>query len=894
MTQCPSGIRCAAALAAVLAVSGLPSGAYGSTPSPHARACYRDLLNEYPLVVLATWDQPDFAQQTADEKVRTLTRIRLRVHDILKGKCSSVIEVSFKGRFSVRYGAEGGRPFGFGGWRADAGNPKRNTWAICASTRFFEPGLAVPVPVIRDVRSPALYFLGRKEVSGRHFDYEYVIRGEKWAPLPMALPGPYRPLASATAPAAASRPAGGEPALVISRTGEVQGAPMMHGWAALLGGKQPDVVFRAVQEYDRHSRSAALAELRGRADRGLWGQVLKMAVAEDAWAALDEARDEILGELVLARLKTDSSRHYSRLWGVAFSTVPGLALTAAKEALESPDTPPERKATVLWQLAVCSDPADGADQAVLIAGHLSDENEKIRRAALRQLVGMLVERGGSFPDGAHYQYLSPDPWCRRGALAKVTAALTESLGQEAFGGMLEKHPALAAAAQPRIARHKPVPRGHHAKNLAMFEGGKLPRGPQVGAWETLSFHKTRSFVLDIMVRALASEEIKDHHRRRCMVAMIEAAILCPARVKGALAKLPAASNSDILAVRCFLDPATDAAPLAAELIQQGGPRGQGRVQWYLRAIGSTTAAAELLAEVIRERRSEDLRCRAVEVMVSRFGRQATYESVCSVRKVQYAALNLCRPPGPPPGPSVQLQAVQVLESMTKSAGEQGALRVSSDEFGFCRDALAVLKASTSQQPSRAIYEFVVQRPYVLDLQAGSYRPARACRDALDVLMAKTSPLYFMALQSMMADPDWQWRRLARDHLGQLVGTSRFDAGEMLEELSAYPHLGAQRLRLELLARLGCKVGEPDSPEGIRALAEAVFGRPDEPLSSYSRGANDQAAAHLASWVIAETYGPVGVYAVAACGGIPQGERTKMLAGVLARLAKEGLPPAPRR
>ena len=126
MTQYPSAVRCAAALAAVLAVSGLPSGAYGSTPSPHARACYRDLLNEYPLVVLATWDQADFAQQTADEKVRTLTRIRLRVHDILKGKCSSVIEVSFKGRFSVRYGAEAGRPFE--DWQVDAGNPKRNTY----------------------------------------------------------------------------------------------------------------------------------------------------------------------------------------------------------------------------------------------------------------------------------------------------------------------------------------------------------------------------------------------------------------------------------------------------------------------------------------------------------------------------------------------------------------------------------------------------------------------------------------------------------------------------------------------------------------------------------------------------------------------------------------------
>lgn len=882
------------AFAAMVVVSLCkPAGA--AMDLPPSRAGYRDLLNLYPLVVVGSWDPADYKRKTAQKGTYALGEIRLRVHRVLKGKCPKVIEVKFKDRFSVRYGADGRM---FMGWQRDAARPERNRWAICCNSQLFNPGGRVPSPVIRDVRRPAVYFLGRRQLASVGYDYRYIIRGEKWKAFPFAIPGPYRKARSAEIPAGpklesarkvGTRPADRPTELIISMLNEVQPAYLADGWAALLAGKQPDVFFRALQPFDPYSRNAALAELRRRKDRDMWARVVDAAISNDVLGTLDYAKGQMFAEVLLSRLKSQRLMLYARLWDVAFTAAPDEALAAARQMLNSPAASAQQKQDILGRIKVHSDSEDGSRCAVLIAQSLCDKDEKVKETALRCLVGMLVDRGGTFPAWSQYGYLSADPWCYQGALQKVVDALKKSLGQTGFEKILKDHPALRTAVRPRVMRGRKWPKDRFASDLKLFEDGRLPKGPQVNAWETLAFHKTKDFALDAMVRALVTEQIEHYHRECCMVALIEAAILFPNRLRPHLEKLGEQDNLDVLAVRCFLDPTTDPAPLTRKLLERGGPSGEKRIQWYCRAIGVTTAdrAKRLLGQVIEKTPDYQVRCRAVQAMVGRFGRDAAYQSIRKVVRAQKSTLDLCRPAPPPPAPDQQAQAVKLLKGIIRTARRDGPLYLSSEEFEKYHKAVDVLRNADSAEAMRTIYEFILQRPYSQDLQAGTHTPWKTYGACLDTLLEKDTQLYFSALKNLLADEDSQWRWLANRYLYDTLGAHRIKVAGIAAKFSDQPHKGPLELRLALLEHFGVKVERPQSGEGIKILAEVAFGKPALPISAYSRGENDEAVTHLAIWVIGRTFGPLGEYAADACKKLPEEERAKALIAVLDRLLKRG-------
>ncbi len=888
------GIRLAASVAAG-AMGLLAAAATAAKPAGPPQADYRDLLHEYPLVVVASWDRADHKARTAGGKVGPFGRIRLRVHNILKGRCSSIIEVGFQGGFHVRYGADSDDPLG--GWRPDAARPGRNTWAICLSEELLGPETAVPYAVVRDLLRPGVYFLGRKDGPTRDFDYGYLIRGRKWRELPLLIPGPYRRWrleGLPDEPGGGSRSASSEAgaaALVIDRIGQVQPESAVAGWDALLHSRPPGVVFRALQDFDPCSRNAALAQCRRRRDYRLWQGLLDAAIKDEVWAVLDEARDPLAGRMLLTRLASGPVKHYSRLWAAACSASPGPALAAAKEALESSDTPVAVKIELLWRLRGLAHQADGGDHAALVARQLRSNAPAVRRAAVKTLIIMLVERGGAFPTGPQYEQLSAPPWCRRGALGRVKAAITEAIGPETFAAVLEGYPELGQACRPRTTRGRPEPRERLAEHLKRFERGRFPTGSLAAPWDALARSKPDDFALETMARALTSERVKRFHRRRCMVGLIESAILFPDRVRAALAKVPGGPSPDVLAVRCFLAPATDAAPLVGRLLGEGGPAWPDRARWYCRAIGNTAQGRQLLSRLVGAREaSAGVRRHGVEVMVRLYGPQAASEALGSAGAVSREIADLCRPAPAVPTPAQRLEAIELLERAVARVAREGPLTLSDAEFEPYESGLSVLARGRSGQAARALHQFILQRPYRQDFQTAARTPPGALDGWLAGLAAMDTRLYFDALQDLSRDGDWQWRRAAYDHLGRMLGATRYDAAGVIAEFAGRGRLGPLELRLALLEYFGHPIGRAASGEGVRALARACFGDPSRPLSEYSLGGNDQAAAHLAEWVIGREFGPVGGYAVQACKGIPEAGRTEALTAALLRILRQR-PPA---
>ena len=882
MTTRMRGSHVWVARATVLATLALAHVVEAAPSDGTKRASYRDLLNEYPVVVLASWDDSHYKQTLTAGAGQPVHRLHLRVHHILKGESPSVVKVSLAGGLSVRYGAEGDDRLA--SWQADQLQTGRNTWALCTLNKPSKFGPAVHVALIRDVRQPAVYFLGRREGRAKHFDHRYIIRGAKWQPLPMALPGPYRPM-GAPPKDAAKKSVG----LVISRLGEVQNRCMMDGWGALLAGEEPDLFFRAVQQFDPHTRGVALNELRARGDRKLWGRFLDVAIEQGAWAAAAAADDELLGLAVLERLRKGGRLDREGMWRLALGLSRATALAAAKGTLVAEETPSAYKAAICRSLAATADPADGAAEAELIAECLSAADDTVSRAAAKALVTMLVRRGGSFPQADGGERIFTRPWCRQGALAKVTGAIRTAVGAESMENMLSRYPALAEALSPRMTRTRPARPGYYDEQLALFKDGEFPRGPRAAPWEALMRCKMGASALDIMTRALMDQSLKDYHRRRCLAGMMEAAILAPGRVRAALAKLGPSDQPDILAVRRFLDPAGDVQALVEQLISGRGPAGAARTLWGLRTIGGAVGGKERLVEVIRKRSSKILRRQAMGVMVDLFGRPATAEAVRDVPKLQADVLELCRPTSRPTG-SVWLESLESLEAAIKFASDGKAAHLTDKQFGECNDAMRVLRSATTVQAPPVVYEFLLQRPYVLDLQTGAHTPAGLCRIGLDILAKRNTQLYFKALDALAADLDTQWRGLAYDHLGALLGGRRANMAKIVTSFAQRPHMGEQELRRALLGALGHPIGKGRG-DSTTVLSEAVYGRPILPLCDYSRGGDDEAAAHLASWLIERRWGARGAWAVAACKSLPEGDRPGALAAALKRLLREG--PRPR-
>lgn len=892
----------AAGLLAGLCCAGVCRADWGNLA---VRAGYESLLVDYPLVVVASWDPEDYQKHNADAKLKQLDRICLRVHRVIKGQCPRTVEVRFERGFSLNRSRTDGMDDVFWTVRADAPpNPDKdaNHWAICCRVQHTNPGFPMPTAIVLDARDPMVYFLGRPSGflrgatsasqpaqsqpviihdRGPLVEYYNLLRGEAWRPVPFPVPKPQDlPIGSAADPRD----------LVISSSGEFQPAIMADGFAAVLAGKQPDLVFIAFQDWFAQHQRDALAGLARTADRATWDRIVDEAIRHRTLDILDRARGDAFTDALLARLAKRQTCHYERLWGCAFSADPDKALAHAARLLAAKDADVFQKLEIISRIQVYALPADGGREAIVLAHCRTDPDRRVREAALKAIAHMLIDRGGTALDSKEYWYY--DAYCCPGAMDKVLGALRSDLGQAEFDRLVTGFERLKAAVIARSRRGPhwaPLRQWPAVPELDLFKAGKFASKTSYAAWDALVTRFDSDSVIDTMVRALADNSVDELSHAKCLRALFRSAAVYPDKVTAALRRTQA-DNPDLRALRCYLDPATDPAPIIAGLNERAGPNGDRR-RCHVIAVAATTHGRELLTGELAEAdylydRQED-----IKELARWFGAKAAAEIILAKPKPDRNLLPQGAARFSAPPPQVRAEALKLVTETVARADEHLPVRLDYPESDKLYNAVHALAAARDPAALKALCDLLRVRPYYR--HSGVQKPWDY-REILDALLAGDTPLYFKSILSLLSDHDEECQQQARIHESMGPLGVRFYSTDIPKELIRHfadrPHVGPAALRLEMLHFLGVKVDRPTSKEGIEMLAAAIFGQPGVPLKDYSRGRADQFVEVLAAQVVADEFGPRGGDAVEACRGLPEEARAPVLSGTLQRLAADSRSP----